>query len=84
VAGAVVASPVGEYKVVREGVDGLLAYTERDWYAALKKLIDDEAYRRELASTGRKRVEAEFNWTNPSCREPWREAIRELVARSES
>jgi glycosyltransferase involved in cell wall biosynthesis len=65
---ATVATDVRPYaETIRDGVDGLLVKNgQKSWYKALKKLVDDEAYRKELASNAYKRVEDEFlienNW----------------------
>lgn len=81
-AAAVVGSPVGEYRVIRHGQDGLHAITERDWIDCLELLINDHSYREGLGTAGRKRVAEEWNWNTPACREPWREVIRELIKRA--
>jgi len=78
---ATIASPVGEYNVVRDEVDGLLAADESQWYSQLDRLISDGDFRNSLAETGRRRVEQEFNWAVPSCREPWLRAFKEMERR---
>jgi glycosyltransferase involved in cell wall biosynthesis len=80
-AAAVVASPVGEYGVVRDGVDGLSATTPAEWYDRIDRLIADADYRRSLARTGRDRVAAEWDWANPRCRTEWVAAFREIERR---
>lgn len=46
---------------VKNGEDGLLVRnTEEAWYEALKKLVEDETYRRKLADTAQARVLKEF------------------------
>jgi glycosyltransferase involved in cell wall biosynthesis len=82
VAAAVVASPVGEYRVIKDGEDGLLATTQADWYLAIKQLIDNEPLRKKLAYAGRKRVGAEWNWNNPACHGQWIELVNELGKRA--
>jgi len=58
----VVASPVGaNAEIVRDGVDGFLANTDRDWVEALICLIDDLPLRERMGGAGRKRVEAQYS-----------------------
>jgi glycosyltransferase involved in cell wall biosynthesis len=47
--------------VVRDGIDGILADTEDDWYRALKRLAEDSVYRTKLGAAGRERIKAEFS-----------------------
>lgn len=68
---AVVASPVGEYNVVRSGIDGRLCDGEDAWVSALFRLITDHQHRIELAVEGRRRVDAELNWSRRECRGAW-------------
>jgi glycosyltransferase involved in cell wall biosynthesis len=54
-------------ETVKHGVDGLIVEnTEEDWYKALKKLVEDETYRKKLVTNARKRLDKEFalekNW----------------------
>jgi GT2 family glycosyltransferase/glycosyltransferase involved in cell wall biosynthesis len=56
----VVASPVGvNREIVRAGVNGYLAATEREWVAALARLIESAALRRELGAP--RIAEAEYS-----------------------
>lgn len=48
--------------IVTNGKDGLLVDTEEDWYQALKKLVTDEAYRKQIGDAGRKRMSVEFSY----------------------
>jgi glycosyltransferase involved in cell wall biosynthesis len=58
----VVASPVGvNREIVRAGVNGYLAATEREWVAALARLIESAPLRRELGARGRAIAEAEYS-----------------------
>lgn len=58
----VVASPVGvNQRVVRHGVNGLLADTEAEWEAALLRLEADPALRADMGKAGRAKVEAEYD-----------------------
>lgn len=83
-AAAVVASPVGEYAVVRDGVDGLVAATGSDWFTAVDKLLGDGDLRTRLAAAGRVRVGREWDWANRECRGEWRNLVSELLQRSEA
>lgn len=68
---AVVASPVGEYNVVRPGIDGRLCDDADAWVSALCRLATDHQHRIELAVEGRRRVERELNWSRRECRGAW-------------
>lgn len=58
----VVCSPVGaNTKIVKEGVNGLFASTEKDWYIALTKLIENEELRAKFGQEGRKIVLNNFS-----------------------
>lgn len=81
-AAAVVASPVGEYRVVRDGVDGLRAGSGAEWYQAMEKLILNPRLRTDLALAGRNRVE-DYNWASHSARARWRTVIQELQSRTQ-
>lgn len=81
VAAPVVASPVGEYKSVRHGVDGFHASSTEEWVYYVDKLLGDRELREQMGAAGRKRVAEDFDWANPKCREPWRQCIKELELR---
>jgi glycosyltransferase involved in cell wall biosynthesis len=58
----VVANPWGAHlEMVRPGVDGFLASTPREWVAAVRRLVDDEALRRAMGEAGRRQVEASYS-----------------------
>jgi glycosyltransferase involved in cell wall biosynthesis len=80
-ASAVVSSPVGEYDLIRNSVDGLKAKTKEEWVDCLNSLISNRELREYVATNGRKRVAEEYSWENPACREPWRKVVRELIHR---
>lgn len=66
---AVVASPVGVNSViVRDGIDGILASSNQQWFDALKKLIEDVELRRRMGSLGRERVEQHYSLQNSASR----------------
>jgi len=57
----VVASPVGaNCDIVRHGKNGFLANTPGEWAEALNELLADSALRREMGSSGRRKVEREY------------------------
>lgn len=57
-----VASPVGFNRtLIRAGVNGLLAESHEEWYAALVRLIEDQDLRWELGRNGRRTVEERFS-----------------------
>lgn len=76
---AVIASPVGEYGVVTDGVDGLVARDEDEWVTCLERVIDDQELRVRIAAEGRRRVLKYFNWREHSCRAPWRNAFAKML-----
>ena len=52
-----VASDVGAFRVIKDGVDGVLCKnTVKDWEKALDKVISDKEYREKLATAANKRV----------------------------
>jgi uncharacterized protein (TIGR02996 family) len=78
-AAAVIASPVGEYRVVRDGEDGLVAANDDQWADAIYHAVTDPDLRYRLAAAGRKRVERDFNWDRWECRGEWREAFAKML-----
>lgn len=55
---AVIASPVRPYKeTITDGVDGLFALEQRDWYDAIERLVLDADLREKLKKNGRKSLE---------------------------
>lgn len=59
---SVVASPVGVNSIiVRNGVEGFLAYSTDEWIASLQKLVDNSVLRKQMGQAGRARVEAEYS-----------------------
>lgn len=76
---AVVASAVGEYNHIRNGVDGITvqngdepdsASTDR-WFTVLDTLIQDHTSRIQLAANGRCRVVVQCDWNKRENRLPW-------------
>jgi len=67
-AAALVASPVGEYRLIEDGSDGFLCETQADWELVLSQLVRDSDLRTEVAAKGRQRVAAEWDWANADCR----------------
>jgi glycosyltransferase involved in cell wall biosynthesis len=57
---AVVASPTVYGQTLRDGYDGLIAETAKEWTGALTRLLEDQWLRKHLAKTLRKRVEREL------------------------
>jgi len=78
---AVVASPVGEYKVIEEGIDGEYATTKEQWIERIERLINNHKYREKLAVAGRKTVEQKYNWNNYNCRFQWRMLLQQLYSK---
>jgi glycosyltransferase involved in cell wall biosynthesis len=57
-----VVSPVGvNASIVRDGVNGFHARTEREWVDRMTLLIDDESYRRTLGDRARRTVEEAYS-----------------------
>jgi len=57
----VVASDVGPYQCIRDGVDGFKCKGDEDWRRSVTKLIRDPALRKRMGAAGRARLESEFN-----------------------
>ncbi|MGI8640506.1 MAG: glycosyltransferase family 4 protein [Pyrinomonadaceae bacterium] len=58
----IVATATGSnLEIIKDGVNGFLAETERDWYEKLKLLIENPALRQELGNEARKTVVEKFN-----------------------
>lgn len=75
---AVVSSPVGEYRLVRDHKDGLIAETENEWFVAIETLIQNEQLRHSLALSGHKRVREDWDWNNPNARKKWHPVLERL------
>jgi glycosyltransferase involved in cell wall biosynthesis len=71
-----VASPVGPYRCIRSGIDGLLA---GDWAQLVYSLAKDKDMRAQLALAAYERVAAEYSWDGPG-RLAWQRAFDELIA----
>jgi glycosyltransferase involved in cell wall biosynthesis len=71
---AVVASPVGEYRAILDGINGLLA-DDGDWFECLCRLVEDRSLREQLAVAGHETVKSEWNWRNPDSRVKWRPSV---------
>ncbi len=57
-----VASPVGvNKKIIEEGVNGFLCDTEDEWYAAIEKLIQNAALRKQLGAAGRRKIIEQYS-----------------------
>lgn len=74
---AVVASPVGEYRLT-DGVDGYYATTTDEWVDRINRLLSDRLLREQTATAAYTRVVAEWNWTNPNSRLKWRPVVDAL------
>lgn len=58
----VIASPVGENKfIIDNGVNGFLAFNNKDWVKYISYLIENEKARKEIGRNGRKKVEKYFS-----------------------
>jgi len=58
-----VCTPVGVNRdIVEHGVNGFWARTPEEWTFHLKKLMEEEALRKEMGSKGRKKVEAGYSY----------------------
>ena len=57
-----VCTPVGVNRdIVEHGVNGFWASTHEEWASLLKRLMEEEALRKEMGSKGRKKVEAGYS-----------------------
>lgn len=73
-----VASPREEYRRLhRESGCGLLANTPKEWYQQLKRLLTDDALRKEQADMGRQYMQTQTIQANAwRWREAWTEALK--------
>lgn len=78
-AAAPVATEWGEYKCIRNGIDGRLVGDPEAWYSALTRLVNDHETRISMAVHGRVRVETEYNWQSEQCRKPWITAFSKIL-----
>lgn len=79
----VVASPVGaNSEIVVDGVTGILASTNEEWYRALSRVRDDRALRSRLGDAGRKVAEERYSLrvTAPRLAELIKECARQRVS----
>ena len=49
------------FRVIENGVDGMLVDTEQEWIEAIIKLIDDVELRKRIGLKGREKVVREFS-----------------------
>jgi glycosyltransferase involved in cell wall biosynthesis len=68
----------GPYDVIRDGEDGLLAYSTRDWQRHLRRLARSPGLRSELAGNARERVRADYSLAARATE--WVEAYRWAAA----
>lgn len=58
----IVATPTGSnLEIIKDGVNGFFAETEKDWYDKLKLLIENPSLRQEMGSEARKTVVEKYN-----------------------
>jgi glycosyltransferase involved in cell wall biosynthesis len=58
-----VCTPVGVNRdIVEHGVNGFWAHTPEEWTTYLKRLMEEEALRKEMGFKGRKKVEAGYSY----------------------
>lgn len=69
----------GPYSVVRDGVDGLLAHSVREWDRALQRLIESRDLRQELAGAARERVAKEYDQRDRA--QEWADALTSAAMR---
>jgi len=68
----------GPYNVIRDGEDGLLACSTRDWERHLRRLADSPGLRSELTGNARERVRADYSLAARATE--WAEAYRWAAA----
>ncbi len=64
----------GPYDVIRDGVDGLLAGSPREWRRQLERIVASRTLREELAGRARERVLAEYDVRDRAAE--WADAYR--------
>lgn len=81
---ALVYSPVAEYAAVnRDGVTGLSAHTEDEWFDRICRLVDDRELRESLAAAAYTQCRSEWDWASEGGRRKWKptvEAVERLLS----
>ena len=78
-----VASDVGPYRSIRDGVDGVLTNNDpKNWYNALERAIKDAELRKTLGENAKQRVLTDFNIDRNIGQ--WNDAYREIIERFKS
>lgn len=67
------------YETVADGVTGLKARTQNDWYESIKALIEDEGLRGSIAADAKRDVLE--NWTTDKWERRYEQMLKELIAR---
>ena len=58
----VVASPVGVNKdIIDHGINGFLVETDEEWYATIKRLMNDQDLRHQMGYAGREKVKNQYS-----------------------
>ena len=47
--------------IIDHGVDGFLVETDEEWYAAIKKLVNDPYLREQMGFAGCKKIESKYS-----------------------
>jgi O-antigen biosynthesis protein len=68
-----VASGVGPYQCIDNGIGSVLAWNTEEWEKYLAELIEDRDTRIRMWSAARDRVLREFSWQSETARFPWLE-----------
>lgn len=57
-----VVSAIGENNyIIKDGINGFLVSNEKEWIAKIKKLIEDEEFRKEMGVNGRETIEEKYS-----------------------
>lgn len=73
-----IASDIGVYDVIRQGITGFLVNSKSEWYSAMKVLVENAKLRQQLGENARKDVLR--NWTIQTNWQKWKETMKEIAS----
>lgn len=71
-----IASDIGVYDCIRQGISGFLVNSKQEWYSAMKVLVENKELRRQLGENAQKEVIS--NWTIQHNWQHWQEVFSDI------